>query len=253
MFNGGNWDQWIPAKTTTAHGAHAARQTFRFIMRWPMRSPSATATTARCSVRPTPIATTCGPAGTATTARDGGPVIANDEIGYGWQTYPERLQDAGVSWKIYQDHRRRSRRRSRLGLGTGRLHRQLWRQLAAVLPQLPERPSRQPAVPSAPAPGRTSATAAASSTSSPPTSRTTSCRACPGSSPLRPTPSTRRGPPATARGTRPRVLNALTSNPDVWSKTALLITFDENDGFFDHVVAPYPNVGGSSRPVDRAA
>jgi phospholipase C len=40
------------------------------------------------------------------------------------------------------------------------------------------------------------------------------------------------------------VLNALTSDPKVWSKTVLLITFDENDGFFDHVVAPYPNVGG---------
>ena len=39
------------------------------------------------------------------------------------------------------------------------------------------------------------------------------------------------------------VLNALTSDPDVWAKTVLLITFDENDGFFDHVPAPYPNVG----------
>ena len=50
------------------------------------------------------------------------------------------------------------------------------------------------------------------------------------------------------------VLDALTSNPDVWSKTALLICFDENDGFFDHVVSPYPNVGGlpgkSTVPLD---
>ena len=35
--------------------------------------------------------------------KGGGPVIANDEIGYSWQTYPERLQAAGISWKIYQD------------------------------------------------------------------------------------------------------------------------------------------------------
>ncbi len=35
--------------------------------------------------------------------QNGGPVIANDELGYGWQTYPERLEQAGVSWKIYQD------------------------------------------------------------------------------------------------------------------------------------------------------
>ncbi len=50
------------------------------------------------------------------------------------------------------------------------------------------------------------------------------------------------------------VLNALTSNPDVWSKTALIITFDENDGFFDHVPGPYPNAGGlpgaSTVPLD---
>ena len=37
-----------------------------------------------------------------------------------------------------------------------------------------------------------------------------------------------------------QVLDALTSNPEVWSKTALFITYDENDGFFDHVVPPYP-------------
>ncbi len=34
------------------------------------------------------------------------------------------------------------------------------------------------------------------------------------------------------------VLDALTANPDVWSKTVLLINYDENDGFFDHLPAP---------------
>ena len=34
------------------------------------------------------------------------------------------------------------------------------------------------------------------------------------------------------------VLNALTANPDIWSRTVLLINFDENDGFFDHVPPP---------------
>ena len=33
-------------------------------------------------------------------------------------------------------------------------------------------------------------------------------------------------------------LDALTANPDVWSKTVLLINFDENDGYFDHVPPP---------------
>jgi len=34
------------------------------------------------------------------------------------------------------------------------------------------------------------------------------------------------------------VLDALTSNPAVWSKTVLFVTFDENDGFFDHLAMP---------------
>ncbi|HQR03640.1 MAG: phospholipase C, phosphocholine-specific [Proteobacteria bacterium] len=35
-----------------------------------------------------------------------------------------------------------------------------------------------------------------------------------------------------------QILDALTANPEVWSKTVLFITFDENDGFFDHVPPP---------------
>jgi len=35
-----------------------------------------------------------------------------------------------------------------------------------------------------------------------------------------------------------QVLNALVSNPSVWAKTALFITYDENGGFFDHVPPP---------------
>jgi hypothetical protein len=30
-------------------------------------------------------------------------VIDNAELGYGWSTYPELLQNAGISWKVYQD------------------------------------------------------------------------------------------------------------------------------------------------------
>ncbi|KAB0572848.1 phospholipase C, phosphocholine-specific [Ideonella dechloratans] len=35
-----------------------------------------------------------------------------------------------------------------------------------------------------------------------------------------------------------QTLNALTANPAVWSKTVLLVMFDENDGFFDHLPPP---------------
>jgi phospholipase C len=35
-----------------------------------------------------------------------------------------------------------------------------------------------------------------------------------------------------------QILDILTENPDVWSKTAFFLIYDENDGFFDHVVPP---------------
>lgn len=34
------------------------------------------------------------------------------------------------------------------------------------------------------------------------------------------------------------IIDALTAVPEVWSKTALIINFDENDGYFDHVPSP---------------
>jgi phospholipase C len=36
------------------------------------------------------------------------------------------------------------------------------------------------------------------------------------------------------------MLDALTSNPEVWASTVLIVNYDENDGFFDHLIAPTP-------------
>ena len=44
------------------------------------------------------------------------------------------------------------------------------------------------------------------------------------------------------------VLRTLVANPGVWKKTALLITYDENGGFFDHVPPPR-RAGGHARRV----
>ena len=43
-----------------------------------------------------------------------------------------------------------------------------------------------------------------------------------------------------------KVLEALTENPEVWSRTVLFLNYDENDGLFDHVVPPMPPL--SSEP-----
>ncbi len=37
-----------------------------------------------------------------------------------------------------------------------------------------------------------------------------------------------------------RLLAALVDQPQVWAKTLLVLTYDENDGFFDHMPAPVP-------------
>ncbi|BBA32466.1 phospholipase C, phosphocholine-specific [Methylocaldum marinum] len=58
------------------------------------------------------------------------------------------------------------------------------------------------------------------------------------------------GPSSPARGGdfTHQVLDALTANPEVWSKTVFFLTFDENDGLFDHVpppAVPSYNIDGS--------
>ncbi len=45
-----------------------------------------------------------------------------------------------------------------------------------------------------------------------------------------------------------QVLDALTASPDVWSKTVLIVNFDENDGLFDHVPSPAPPARDAKSP-----
>ena len=45
-------------------------------------------------------------------------------------------------------------------------------------------------------------------------------------------------------------MNILTQNPEVWKKTIFLLTYDENDGYFDHVppfVAAHPTRPGTGK------
>ncbi|MDP4130235.1 MAG: phospholipase C, phosphocholine-specific [Bacteroidota bacterium] len=46
------------------------------------------------------------------------------------------------------------------------------------------------------------------------------------------------------------VLDILTQNPEVWKKTIFILTYDENDGYFDHVppfVAPHSHKSGTGK------
>jgi phospholipase C len=48
------------------------------------------------------------------------------------------------------------------------------------------------------------------------------------------------------------LLSALAANPSVWAKTVFILNYDENDGFFDHVPPPIPPiaVGDGKSTVD---
>jgi phospholipase C len=50
-------------------------------------------------------------------------------------------------------------------------------------------------------------------------------------------------PPSLGEWFTHQVLNTLVSNPRIWAKTVLFVTYDENDGFFDHVAPPTPPPG----------
>jgi phospholipase C len=52
-------------------------------------------------------------------------------------------------------------------------------------------------------------------------------------------------PPIFGEHSTDMILSALTDRPELWKKTALFVTWDENGGFFDHVVPPHPKRGTS--------
>jgi len=167
----------------------------------------------------------------------GGPSISNshdtlpkpgqDLPPYTWTTYPERLEAAGISWRIYEDMAdnfgdnplvgfkafRESLAKApgsnpalaEKGLSTRHLDGLREDVLANKLPQVswvvsPAKDSEHP------------------------------------------------GPSSPAQGADyiARVLDCLTSNPEVWARTVLLVNFDENDGFFDHAPPPAPPVKGNA-------
>jgi phospholipase C len=160
-----------------------------------------------------------------------GPVIDNgydhlaaDPLGHGgyeWVTYPERLTSAGVTWQIYQDAKDNFTDNPLEGF---KLYRFADKTTGGPLGKLAGRALRtrdldtlkeDALAGTLPQVSWIIATAEGSE---------------------HPTPSS----PAQGADYTARVLDALTANPEVWAKTVLLINFDENDGFFDHVPPPAP-------------
>lgn len=147
----------------------------------------------------------------------GQPAIDNRGRFYNWETYPERLQRAGITWRVYhdaddyncnvlkfftnyqgftpaaelQENALKDRSLDELlnDLRTGNIPQVTW-----IVPpsHLTEHPDFLPAA----------------------------------------------GEDHTSK-----VLAALWSNKELWAKTALILNYDENDGLFDHVAPPVPPAG----------
>ena len=50
-----------------------------------------------------------------------------------------------------------------------------------------------------------------------------------------------------------RVINAIASKPDIWNHCAIIITYDESDGFYDHVPPRILSYGPDGLPLSRGA
>src|SRR5277367_448253 len=154
------------------------------------------------------------PAGVA-----GGPVYSNyvPAAGYSWKTYPEMLTSAGVSWKIYQeadnygmnvmeyfDQYQNASTSSPLYQNAMRFYQPGQFEYDAINDRLPT------------------------------------------VSYILPTSYQSEHPdfmPAAGADYVASKVNAIAANPDVWAKTVFILIYDENDGYFDHVLPPTAPAG----------
>ncbi|HKT00628.1 MAG TPA: phospholipase C, phosphocholine-specific [Rugosimonospora sp.] len=237
-FNQGRYDRWVPAKGATTM-AYLTRADIPF--HYALADAFTVCDAYHCALLgPTdPNRYYMWTGYTGNDGKGGGPVIANDELGYAWTTYPERLERAGVSWKIYQDQ------------GDGLDAKGSWGWTGdAYIGNYGDNSLLYFTQYQNAAPGmalydkaRTGTDAKAGQ------DLFTGFRADVLAGKL-PEVSWIVAPEAfTEHPNWPanygawyvaQVLDALTADPAVWSRTVLLVTYDENDGFFDHMVPAFP-------------
>ncbi|MER6064182.1 phospholipase C, phosphocholine-specific [Streptomyces sp. NPDC001792] len=242
-FNGGKYDKWVPAKGTTTM-AHLTREDIPF--HYALADAFTICDAYHCSFMgstdPNRYYMWSGYVGND--GQGGGPVLGNDEKGYGWTTYPERLEKAGVSWKIYQD----------VGDGLDAAGGWGWIDDAyrgnygdnslLYFNQYRDAKPGDPLYDKA----RTGTDARKGEGFFDQLKADVKAGKLPQVSWIVAPEAFTEHPnwPANYGAWYvSQVLDALTSNPDVWGKTALFITYDENDGFFDHVIPPYPPASGA--------
>lgn len=153
----------------------------------------------------------------------GGPAIDNNEPGFTWKTYPERLQAAGVSWKVYQN--------AYDNYGDNALA--LFNNYRTALPGNPLYDRGMSSVPTVTGNTVSDIAAAIKRDVLNGTLPQVSWVVAPERASEHPSWS-----PAAGADMINQVLESLTADPAVWSSTVMFLNYDENDGFFDHMAPP---------------
>ena len=152
-------------------------------------------------------------------------------VGHRWSTYAERLQNAGIGWRVYQEYDNYGDNSLQSFANFRNLDRnsELHRRGRAWVD------------------GSTAANAAASRGEHLVAAFAKDVRegTLPAVSWIVPPYIMSEHPaatPAYGESLTARLLEALVANPEVWSKTVFIINYDENGGFFDHVPPPLPAI-----------
>jgi phospholipase C len=175
----------------------------------------------------------------------GGPALDNDGTDYSWRTFPENLQAAGITWKVYQD----------IGFGLNAANEFGWAISDPLAGNYADNPLAYFAQYQTAPVGSPLNTNALTGTDVVHGGQLLSDFVADINAGTLPQVSWIVAPEAFSEHPNwpanygawyiSQVLDALTAKPEVWSKTALFICYDENDGFFDHMVPVTP-------PVNRA-
>jgi phospholipase C len=214
-WNNGNMDQWVRAKGPFTMGYFTQAD---IPFQWALAQAFTICDNYHCSVLgptdPNRLYMWTGMIDPGSTG--GGPVIDDgpsfDNVILSWTTYPERLQRAGVSWQVYQEEDNYDdnalawfRQIARAPVSSPLWQRGMRKRPAGWF-ETDARQGRLPQVSWLVAPTAQSEHPAYF--------------------------------PAAGAEYVASKLDAIASNEDLWHKTLFILTYDENDGLFDHVPPP---------------
>ena len=163
--------------------------------------------------------------------------LGDSKQGYTWKTYPERLEEAGITWKVFQNLPNNFDDNSLAGFRVYRAANEVYNSPDGFpwLPFVPAMDSRTPLYKgianTMPTGGLLEDFARDVRLGLLPQ---VSWIVAPDTYSEHPGPSS----PVQGGWYIQQALQALVAVPEAWSKTVLIVNFDENDGFFDHVPPP---------------